>query len=69
MIAKTATWVDRLYEERTQLEGKIRRLGAFQKSEEYDALPVHDRNLLGDQYMAMTAYYDILNERIISLAP
>ena len=54
---------ERMYEERTELEGKIIKLKSFRQSEAFEYLSLEDRDLLIAQENAMVTYYEILNIR------
>jgi hypothetical protein len=56
--------VQRLYEERDELETKITKLKEFVSSEAFEYLSLEDRDLLRAQENAMVTYHSILNIRI-----
>ena len=58
-------YVERMIEESRQLDERIEKLGLFINSNtKFQALDEKNKQLLREQYKAMTAYANILNERI-----
>lgn len=57
-------WIQDAQSEADELNCRIGRLSAFFDSESFDKLSDLQRNLLFDQYCAMTKYSTILNLRI-----
>lgn len=55
---------ERVIAERTELSEKCVKLEAFIVSDGFKVIDILDRNLLEEQYNAMTAYLDILDRRI-----
>ena len=58
-------WQQRVVDELTELDIKVRKLQAFQCSTGYDCLSEDNRKLLRMQYFAMSTYKEILEMRII----
>lgn len=56
--------VQRMVEERDQLEDRLTKLTAFFDTDTFVGLDEHDRVLMQSQASLMTAYRDILNARI-----
>jgi hypothetical protein len=57
-------WQQRVFEEREELRRKISKLRGMLSSQAYEKLDDHDQLLLCRQERAMTAYQDILSERV-----
>lgn len=58
------TFVDRMREERNQLEERIRKALEFTKSDTYRTLSSTERYLLEGQIASMQAYFNFLQLRI-----
>lgn len=56
--------IDRLREERTELEERIEKIKKFNNSENFEYLEKEDRDLLITQENAMVTYHQILQMRI-----
>lgn len=55
----------RLFEEFSELQGRLARLERFLISDTtFDALPVIERDDLREQYKHMKAYHDVLSRRV-----
>ena len=62
------TFLERLQQEKTDLDGKLDKLVPFMNSEKFVALSLKHRKLLERQRLAMTQYSEILGERLTDLA-
>lgn len=61
-----SNYQDRVVEEKTSLDKKIKDLNAFIKTDKHNDLDVHERLRLDNQLDVMHQYSSILNERINS---
>ncbi|MCK5600621.1 hypothetical protein KAR91_02060 [Candidatus Pacearchaeota archaeon] len=61
-----SNYQDRVVEEKTSLDEKIKKLASFAKTEPYEALTGFERVKLRQQLDIMLQYSNVLNERIIS---
>lgn len=57
-------WQQRLIEERDQLSERIGKLTVFMSSQAYRDIDQRDQFLLSQQFLAMSKYRAILNDRI-----
>ena len=57
-------YIERMVEEKRELDGRISRLIAFYYSDKGEDLDDKQRYLLDDQFRAMTKYHETLVERI-----
>lgn len=57
-------WQNRVYEEATQLQDKIKKLGAFLLTDTFSQLDTKTQELMVRQYAAMSEYLGILVLRI-----
>jgi hypothetical protein len=57
-------WQQRVIDEKTELDGKIRRLDAFLKTDKAQNLPPGENPRMTRQLAVMREYRDILEERI-----
>lgn len=55
---------ERVVVERNELSEKCDKLRTFTNSKAFENLPYKERGRLTRQYLAMSSYLDILNERI-----
>lgn len=62
-------FIQRLYEEKNQLEEKVVKLTAFLSSENFQKVEINQRLLLKSQLYAMNSYLEILNHRLFLLSP
>lgn len=62
-------FIQRLYEEKKQLEEKVVKLTAFLSSENFQKVEINQRLLLKSQLHAMNSYLEILNHRLFLLYP
>jgi hypothetical protein len=62
-------FITRLYDEKTQLEDKTNKLGAFLFTVDFIKLDEIQQGLLQIQHSAMMTYLKCLNERIVRLSP
>ena len=58
-------YIQRLFEEKSELDRKISKLSHFMGSETCFNLPFNERSLLMKQYGIMVEYSNILKERIL----
>lgn len=56
--------VERMIEEKKQLDSRIEKLVAFVTTSIYDELPEAKRTLLAQQLIHMTHYAEVLQERL-----
>jgi hypothetical protein len=64
-----STAFDRLVNESVQLANRIQRLDDFLTSDQYAALPEHQRMLLVKQRSLMQPYLEVLQERVVTFGP
>ena len=62
-------FIQRLYEEKNQLEEKVVKLTAFLSSENFQKVEINQRLLLKSQLYAMNSYLEILSHRLFLLSP
>jgi hypothetical protein len=60
------TWLDRVIDERKQLEERIEKLSAFLQGPEYRKLEPEEKERLKAQFRVMRWYAEILTDRIES---
>ena len=58
------SWQERVIQERDDLQLKWNKLNDYKRQERFANLETHDRRLLLKQWMIMSAYLEVLNERI-----
>ena len=57
-------WQDRVIQERNDLQMRWQKLTDYKREDRFADLDMHDRRLLLKQWMVMSAYLEVLNERI-----
>ena len=57
-------WQDRVIQERDDLQIRWNKLDTYKRDDRFADLNVHNRRLLLKQWMIMSAYLEVLNERI-----
>lgn len=68
MIQTPQTVKPKLIAERDDLLGKLKRLGAFQKTDDHDRLTERHQTFLSRQKMIIALYINVLNDRIEDLS-
>ena len=61
---KIADYIQRMIDEKRELDERIHKLVTFRYSEKVELLDDYQRNLMNNQFEAMTRYSDILGRRI-----